>query len=272
MERKPYPRFEFSNPLTPEHIDFFERHGFIHFKDFISTHAIKVFQNEIKVINQKLISSNAEKVNGVPLKFGYDLDGQKIVQRFAFSSLYSEVFHEFLLDPRFKALYPLLGPDAQNIRIGENEKDGLVINHYINSHSSGFSRMGWHTDSLRDIFYGKKIMPMLNVGVHLTDAFEGTGGLRILPGSHKQKLMSFLFKKPYFLDHRTDKNEIGIITKAGDLTIHDGRLWHRVAMSTIQGEKSRRQVMYIPLISGEHIIKHEKSPTLFYQRFYHLFK
>jgi hypothetical protein len=226
----------------------------------------------MKAIEKKWVENKFEKVNGVPIKYGKDVDGNTIVQRFAFSSQHSSVLHEFLQDPRFEALFPLLGPHAVNPRVGENEKDGLVINHYINTEASNFSRMGWHTDCLRDVFYGKKIMPMLNVGVHLTDAIENNGGLRIIPGTHKQNILNLLFKKRYFLDHTPDKNEMGIMTKAGDLTIHDGRLWHRVAQSSIVGEISRRQVMYVPIICGEYAIKNENSKTLFYQRFQNLVK
>jgi ectoine hydroxylase-related dioxygenase (phytanoyl-CoA dioxygenase family) len=166
----------------------------------------------------------------------------------------------------------LLGSEAINPRVGENEKDGLVINHYINTDTSRFTRMGWHTDCLRDVFYGKKIMPMLNVGVHLTDAVENNGGLKLIPGTHKQNILNLLFKKRYFFDHNPDKNEIGLNTRAGDLTVHDGRLWHRVAQSSIIGEQSRRQVMYVPMICGNLAIKHEKSKTLFYQRFQNMVK
>jgi len=272
MELKNYPTFEFSSPLTREQVDFFEEYGFLHFRNFINTDTVALFKREMKAIEQKWVAGNIEKVNGVPIKYGHDVDGSRIVQRFAFSSQHSNVLHEFLQDPRFQALYPLLGPGAQNPRVGENEKDGLVINHYINTSESSFTKMGWHTDCLRDVFYGKKIMPMLNVGVHLTDAVPNNGGLRILPGTHKQNLMNLLFKKRYFFDHKPDKNEIGLLTKAGDLTIHDGRLWHRVAQSSIVGEQSRRQVMYVPVICGSYAIKDENSKTLFYQRFQHLVK
>jgi ectoine hydroxylase-related dioxygenase (phytanoyl-CoA dioxygenase family) len=272
MELKHYPVFDFTSPLTNEHISFFEEYGFLHFRNFINPETVVLFQQEMKAIEAKWVAAGIEKVNGVPIKYGYDTEGKKIVQRFAFSSQHSQVLHEFLQDPRFPTLFELLGPGAINPRIGENEKDGLVINHYINTNTSRFSRMGWHTDCLRDVFYGKKIMPMLNVGVHLTDAVENNGGLRILPGTHKQNLLNLLFKKRYFFDHSEDKNEIGLKTKAGDLTIHDGRLWHRVAQSSIIGEQSRRQVMYVPVICGDYAIKHENSKTLFYQRFYNVVK
>ena len=82
------------------------------------------------------------------------MDGSPIVQRFAFASHHSPVLHEFLQDPRFQALFPLL--EAPGGRVGEDEKDGLVINHYVNVTGSEFSQMGWHTDSLRDVFYGQE--------------------------------------------------------------------------------------------------------------------
>lgn len=272
MDLRNYPVFEFTGPLTAEQVNFFEDYGFLHFRNFINPETVALFQREMKAIEKKWVDNNVEKVNGVPIKYGNDVDGSRIVQRFAFSSQHSDVLHEFLQDPRFEFLFPLLGPHATNPRMGENEKDGLVINHYINTETSNFSRMGWHTDCLRDVFYGKRIMPMLNVGVHLTDAIPNNGGLRILPGTHKQNLLNLLFKKRYFLDHNPDKNEMGLTTKAGDLTIHDGRLWHRVAQSSIVGEQSRRQVMYVPIICGEVAIKNEKSKTLFYQRFQNMVK
>jgi len=267
-----YPRFEFTDPLGREPLDFFARYGFLHFSNFMSRETVTSIRSEIRLIDEKFVELNIEKINGVPVKYGVDIDGRKFIQRFPFSSQQSPMLQELIQDPRFRSLFPLLGDEAENPRVGHNEKDGLVINHYINTESSKFTRMGWHTDCLRDIFYGKKIMPMLNVGIHLTDAVPGQGGLRILPGTHKQTIFGVLFKKPYFLDHRPDKNEVGLQTRAGDLTVHDGRLWHRVAQSTITGEQSRRQVMYLPIISGTYAIKNENSPTLIYQHFQKLLR
>lgn len=127
--------------------------------------------------------------------------------------------------------------------------------------------MGWHTDALRDIFYGQKIMPMLNVGIHLDNSSTDNGGLRLLPGTHNQNLANMLFKKIYFYEKKADKNEIGLNVDAGDLTVHDGRLWHRVAQSPFVGEKSRRRVMYVPIITGKYQPKNADSKPLFYQRF-----
>jgi phytanoyl-CoA hydroxylase len=264
MTKTNYPKFELTDKLTDEQVSFFEKNGFLHFTNFITKETVDEIIRASEEVQKKWIENNIQKVYGVPIKYGVDLNGEKIVQRFAFASLYHPYLHDFLKDKRFDALLPLLGEGG---RIGENEKDGMVINHYINTPESKFTQMGWHTDSLRDVFYGKKIMPMLNVGVHLNNASVENGGLRIIPGSHIQSLQSLLFRKTYFIDHKPDPEELPILPSAGDLTVHNGRLWHRVAKSSLIGEASRRRVIYIPFISGRYMPKNEKSSTPLYQRF-----
>jgi hypothetical protein len=204
-------------------------------------------------------------VNGIPLKFGKDEDGHTNIQRFCFTSLFSDILHEMLKDPRMDVLKELLYP--YDGRIGENEKDGMVVNNYVNSPHSSFTKMGWHTDSPRDIFQGQKIMPMLNVGIYLDTCFFQTGGLRVLPGTQRQNIFRLLFGKKYFLDNNEDDREVGFDMFAGDLSVHDGRIWHRVKQSTMTGEASRRRVMYVPIITGKCIPKNENSKTPFYHRF-----
>ena len=180
-------------------------------------------------------------------------------------STFSSTFHEFLQDPRLVALLELLAPYEG--RIAENEKDGLILNHYVRTPESKFSQMGWHTDSPRDLFLGQKIMPMLNVGIHLDPCPFEAGGLRVLPGTHTQGVLRLLFKKKYFIDNNPDAREIGFDINAGDLTVHDGRIWHRAQQSPYVGEASRRRVMYVPIITGKYMPKDENSKTPFYHRF-----
>ena len=259
-----YQKFTLGSTITPEQQAFFNQHGFIHFKNFIKPETVTDIINASKQVENTWINNNTEKVNGVPIKYGKDLDGSPIVQRFAFINQHHKLLDEFTKDPRFQVLLNLIGEGS---RLGTDEKDGMVFNHYVNGPESSFTKMGWHTDGLRDIFHGQKLNPMLNVGIHLSTLKPENGGLRILPGTHKQNLYQMLFRKKYFLDHDTDENEVAIIPTAGDLTIHDGRLWHRVAQSTVIGEASRRRVIYIPIIAGKYEPKHADSPTAFYQRF-----
>ena len=264
-----YPIFDLGEVLSYEQKQFFDEHGFIHFRNFINQDAVNSIISASEEVQKQWINNNVEKINGIPIKYGKDLDGTPIVQRFAFINKFHPVLHELTQDPRFNILLELAG---ENSRLSINEKDGMVFNHYVNSENSKFTKMGWHTDGLRDIFLGGKLNPMLNVGIHLSNLKPENGGLRIIPGTHRQSLYQLLFRKRYFFDHEEDPNEIAILPKAGDLTIHDGRLWHRVAKSNIVGETSRRRVIYIPIISGKYEPKTESSPTAFYHRFVKLIK
>lgn len=255
--------------LSHEQADFFRNNGYLHMPGFIDQNMVKDVLCAIQEVEQKLLLSGAKIVNGIPLKFGKDFNGKTIIQRMTFASLYHPLLHQLLMDPRFNDLLPLLG---QQGRIGENEKDGMVVNHYVNVEGSQFAQMGWHTDALRDIFYGHHVMPMLNVGVHLNDYPASRGGLRVIPGTHQQGLFKMLFYKKYFRDNNPDPAEVAFDISAGDLTIHDGRLWHRVARSTVTGEVSRRRVIYIPFVTGKYHPKSDKSKTPLYFKVQHLAK
>lgn len=260
-----YPVFQLGGQLTEEQKSFFDQFGFIHFKRFINTDAVAQLIKASKQLESDWINRNVEKINGIPIKYGKDTDGSPIVQRFAFVNKHHAVFESFSEDQRFRTLLDLIGEGA---RLGIDEKDGMVFNHYVNGPDSKFRKMGWHVDGLRDIFLDGKLNPMLNVGIHLNTVSSSLGGgLRIIPGTHKQGLYSLFFRKRHFFDHAPDAQEIAIDAEPGDLTVHDGRLWHRVAESRVMGEASRRRVIYIPVIAGKYAPKHEHSPTPFYQRF-----
>ena len=257
--------YELKDTLTEEQLDFFDEHGVIIFRNFLSKNKVDLYLSELKRLETEWLTEKKEKVNGIPLKFGKDEADRLTIQRLCFSSLYSDHLHTLLDDSRLQSLIGLLAP--YDGRIGEKEKDGLVINNYINTPNSTFTQMGWHTDSPRDLFLGQKIMPMLNVGIHLDTCLFENGGLRVLPSTHKQNIMKLLFGKKYFIDNTDDSREVGFDINAGDLTVHDGRTWHRVKQSPLVGEASRRRVMYIPIITGKYKPKNEKSRTPFYHKF-----
>jgi phytanoyl-CoA hydroxylase len=186
------------------------------------------------------------------------------VQRFAYASHYSDPVRDFVQDPRFEPVRSLCGADA---RLAEVEKDGVVVNDFINEPGSRWKRLGWHTDGLRDLFYLTLPEPMLNVGLYLDDCPAEKGGVRLIPGTHTQGFFSMAFSKAYFIDHRPDQREVALQVKRGDLTIHDGRLWHRTAVSTITGAASRRRTMYMAYVDGPVRARTEESSTPFYHRF-----
>lgn len=256
--------FYLDDKLEKSHLDFFKANGFIVFRNFLSPQHIESILHEISRIEEQLLKDGIQKINGVPLKFGKNADGELSIQRICFSSLYSDILKKVVGDNRLLLLKDFLSPfDA---RINEHEKDGLVLNNYIRTQGSSFSKMGWHTDCPRDIFLGQRIMPMLNIGIHLDDCLAENGGLRVLPGTHKQGVFKMLFGKKYFIDNDDDRREVGFDINKGDLSVHCGRLWHRVKESPLYGIESRRRVMYIPMITGKQSPKNEFSKTPFYHR------
>ena len=115
-----YPKFTLGEVLTAEQREFFKTHGFIHFKNFITPETVNTIVQASEEVQKKWIAEDVKKVNGVPIKYGKDLDGSPIVQRFAFINQHHSTLSGLLLDPRLQALLELAGEGA---RLGEKEKD-----------------------------------------------------------------------------------------------------------------------------------------------------
>lgn len=251
-------RFELGATITADQRAFLARHGFLHFRRVATPDEIAMICREMERIEAAWLAEGRTTVFGIPLYFGRDPAGRPFLQRLAFTSVFSEPIRAFVRDPRFAPILDLVADDA---RVGDQEKDGVVINRYVNAPGSVHPRLGWHTDGLRDLFYGRMPQQMLNIGLHLDDCAADNGGLRLIPGSHTQGFLAMCFRKPYFVSHRPDAAEFCVETDAGDLTVHDGRLWHRVARSTRTGAASLRRSMYLPYLTGPYEPKSEASAT-----------
>lgn len=256
-------RFTLGSSITEAQQAFFDHHGFIIFGDVASLTELAAMAAELDRIQADWHAAGRTHVNGVPIYWQEDPDGQPFITRFTFSSMFSPVIRDFVLDPRFEPIRLMVDPEA---RVGHDEKDGVVVNRYLHGPRNGRPRLGWHTDGLRDLFYGRMPQAMYNVGLHFDRITAADGGLRLIPGSHQQGLWSMMFRKPYFVSHDADASEIVIETHPGDLTVHDGRLWHRVAASEKSGWASLRRSMYVPYQTGPHEPKSDDSPTQGYQR------
>ena len=255
--------FYFKNSITDEQLNFYRTYGFIHFKEFIDSTKVQNIINEIKRTQKLIIDKNIDKINGIPIKFGLDQDKNKIIQRLPYSNKYSTELTNFYEDKRFEMLKSFFKPGCEP-RLALLEKDGVVTNYFLNSECSNYKQMGWHTDGLREFFMGKKVLPMINIGIYLTQSNETNGGLRIIPGTHRQSVFSMLTKKMQFLNTECDKNEFLVRAEPGDLVLHDGRIWHRVAKSPFCNERSLRIVMYVSMICGKFDLRSDVSKTPLY--------
>jgi ectoine hydroxylase-related dioxygenase (phytanoyl-CoA dioxygenase family) len=256
-------RFDLVQHITPVQQEFFDRHGYMVFNQVAKTDEVEMILGEIDRIQETWIGEDRTHVHGIPLFVGRDPDGQPFIQRFTFTSMFSASLRAFVLDDRFEPVRQMVGADA---RVGHDEMDGVVFNRYVKSTGSAYPKLGWHTDGLRDIAYLRKPEQMFNVGMHFDRITEADGGLRILPGSHKQGMWDMCFRKLYFVDHRPDPAEVMVETWPGDLTVHDGRTWHRVQGSNKDGWQSLRRSMYVPYQMGEAIRRTDDSPTPIYHR------
>lgn len=257
------PRFTLGSEAPKEALEFLDRRGFVKFEKFATADEVAELNEALDKLSDRWSAERREKVNGIPIKYGTDPSGRRYVQRFAFASLFCEPLHRFVTDPRFEAVRRICGADW---RLGERELDGTVVNTYFNKEGSKYKRLGWHTDSLRDLAYLRMPKRFLNVGFYLDDSPLEKGGLRLLPGTHEQSIWRMLTRKVHFFDYEPDPEEIAVTAEAGDLTLHDGRLWHRVERATLTGEASRRRVMYMPFIDGPVREKNEDSPMPIYHR------
>ncbi len=252
-------RFELRDDITPLQFAFLDLHGFLIFAGVLRPDELSMILSEMARVERKLIDEDITSVCGVPVWFALDPDGNRTVQRMGFSSYYSDKLEALVTDARFEPVRRLIGEDA---RIGTREKDGVVFNSYINTPTSLRPNLGWHTDSLRDIAYNREMPgPMLNVGFHFDRIKPEDGGLRLIPGTHKQSAWPMLTRKLHFLDNKEDKDEVMVETWPGDLTLHDGRMWHRVKASPHVGAKSLRRSMYVPYVVDRYQPKDASTKT-----------
>jgi ectoine hydroxylase-related dioxygenase (phytanoyl-CoA dioxygenase family) len=259
-------RFRLRAEITPVQAAFLQRHGYIVFDRVASDAEVDTILAEVDRVEAELLAAGKRKVYGVPVWFGADPDGKDFLFRMGFTSVYSPFLGAFVRDPRFEPIRRLIGADA---RIGDEEKDGVVFNRYVRSANSIRPNLAWHTDALRDVFYNRKMPgPMLNVGLHFDRIRPADGGLRVLPGTHTQGVWSTLFRKIHFVTDAPDRREVAVETWPGDLTVHDGRMWHRVEASPATGWASLRRSMYVPYVIDAYQPKSEASATPAYMRLF----
>ncbi len=258
-------KFKLGETITEAQQDFLNHYGFLHFEGVASPEEVEMLRSEQKRLQDRWLSERKKALYGIPLFFGEDENGKRMVQRMPYTTMFSERIRAFVRDRRFEPIKSLVGDE---VRVGDDERDGAVMNQYVNVPGSTYPRLGWHTDGLRDIFYLRMPQQKLNFGIHLDRIQEEDGGLRLLPGTHKQSYLQTCFYKPYFLSHKAHQQEITVTTKPGDITVHDGRLWHRVERSKKTGAASLRRTLYVPYMSGPKDVRSEESSMPIYHRFF----
>ncbi|HEY9261953.1 MAG TPA: hypothetical protein VIP81_28520, partial [Chitinophaga sp.] len=89
MKTNNQPLFRLDEGITAAHLAYFQKYGIIQFKNFLDKSALTHIHTEVQQVQELLLRNNIQKVNGIPLKFGTDVDGSPLIQRIAFASHYS---------------------------------------------------------------------------------------------------------------------------------------------------------------------------------------
>jgi len=87
MKKLECPDFNLEEKLTQEQLTFFHKNGVIIFRNVLKKETVDFFIQEVTRIENQWLQEGRDKVNGVPLKFGEDAQGQKMIQRLCFLSL-----------------------------------------------------------------------------------------------------------------------------------------------------------------------------------------
>ena len=103
MKKLTVPYYELGTKLTAEQLSFFDKEGAILFRNFITPEHVKEILAETQRIEREWLDAGIDKVNGIPLKFGKDENGEKCIQRLCFLTQHSPVLKSLLSDPRLKA-------------------------------------------------------------------------------------------------------------------------------------------------------------------------
>lgn len=127
-------------------------------------------------------------------------------------------------------IHRLLGPDAWLL---DDEQFGVVYQDARPGPTSGYSRIGWHTDHQSGPHL--EIWPGVAFTVHFDATSPANGFLRVVPGSHLGGTEGI---PPTF---ERVPGEIPVYAERGDILFHHADLWHAAARATADGPMAVRR-------------------------------
>ncbi|MDQ1519728.1 MAG: hypothetical protein QOI55_801 [Actinomycetota bacterium] len=124
----------------------------------------------------------------------------------------------------------LLGDDCWML---EDDRFGVVYQDARPGESSGYSRIGWHSDAQSGPTLA--VWPSMAFTIHIDATSPQNGFLRVVPGSHHcgTEGMPPGFEKV--------RGEVGEYCERGDVLLHHSDLWHAAARATDDGASAVRR-------------------------------
>jgi hypothetical protein len=211
----------------------FAEDGFVILRGLYTGAEIEALQIEVEDLQRKLVAGRLPEACGTVILDDPDavIDGEPFAHYVCEITEVSErarvaVMHPVVVD----AVQRLLGPGAWLL---EDDRFGVVYQDARPGDSSGYSRIGWHSDSQS----GPTLdwWPSVAFTIHLDATSPQNGFLRVAPGSHRggTAAMPLGFEKV--------AGEIGVYCDRGDVLLHHCDLWHSAARATDDGDGGTRR-------------------------------
>ncbi|HET6516951.1 MAG TPA: ectoine hydroxylase [Nitrosopumilaceae archaeon] len=171
LERKDpvvYPNNLQINALTKEDVDFFEKNGYLFFKNLFNQTEVNMLKTELEKLANDEKAKNSEQ-------YVTELESGDVRSIFEIHK-HNQLFKELSNDKRIvDVIRQLLGSDVYVTQSRINRKPGFEGKEFY-----------WHSDF--ETWHAEDGMPRMRAiscSINLTENFEFNGPLMVIPGSHK---------------------------------------------------------------------------------------
>jgi hypothetical protein len=212
---------------------FFAEHGFAVLRGIFTEGRLRDLEVELERQQQRLLAGELPEVCGTVILDDPDavIDGEPFVHYVCHLTEVSPIARDASYDPAIvEGVARLLGPQAWLL---EDDRFGVVYQDARPGAQSGYSRIGWHTDTQSGPHL--RIWPSVAFTIHIDATSPCNGFLRVVPGSHRGDTEEM----PLGFEHVS--GEIALYCERGDVLLHHSDLWHGAARATDDGPAAVRR-------------------------------
>ena len=203
---------------------FITEHGFAIMRGLYTDEDLRDLEIELERQQQRLLAGELPEVCGTVVLDdpGAMIDGAPFAHYVCHVTEVSSVTRDAAYRPALVAMMTcLLGPQAWLL---EDDRFGVVYQDARPGAQSGYSRIGWHSDTQSGPHL--RVWPSVAFTIHVDDTSPCNGFLRIVPGSHR----GGTDEMPLGFEHV--RGELAVYCERGDVLLHHSDLWHSAARAT----------------------------------------
>lgn len=223
--------FTFTGEVTAEEKAFYERNGFIVYRQFVPEGQVAALSSDAEARQQELRDGAGLADKDTVAPRSVLPNGDELWHRLNYFTEYSKAADEISRSERMSSVYRGLGgPEYWLLR---DSMHGAIWQVKTGDRASKYKEIRWH----QDFGEGHPLSPAFTAGLYLHDSNRSNGCLAVIPMSHRWPLRS-LPRERYYVEVR-----------AGDLICHHERLFH--GSEAMRRETDFRATLYFYFCSGE---------------------